>query len=386
MTPARPARPATAAIALAVLTLSGCGEGVDTTYGRSRSPSVNGTGVFAGLFRARGHEVRTAVRLTDELLGWAEVVVRFAPTPGPPTREEAGWYDRWLNSAAGRRLVYVPRDYDAAHEYWTRVLAQLPADAHPRTRERVDEARRQSDRGSSPPPRRPKNLASPDDWFAVETGKPAAVSTSLDGPWAAGIDPVKAALTRHEALKVDTEEVLLSGDGKPLAITWKRFNRSRVLAVSSGVFLLNLPLVEPARRPLALRTVDWATGVGVEDDEGNEGEGVATRPLRVAFVEGQNVLGDAAAMPSVFALLKLPPFGWVAAQFFALGLAACLARAPRLGRARPEEPSGADRPVAHPEALGVLLARTGQAGEARAILDAYRRWRNGPTGKGAAPP
>ena len=64
----------------------------------------------------------------------------------------------------------------------------------------------------------------------------------------------------------------------------------------------------------------------------------------------------------------------MAAQLLVLGLAACLARAPRLGRPRPEPPSGEDRPVAHPEALGALLARTGAGRDARP-LDAYRRWR-----------
>ena len=87
--------------------------------------------------------------------------------------------------------------------------------------------------------------------------------------------------------------------------------------------------------------------------------------------------------PSVFALLRVWPFGWVTAQLAALGLAAALARAPRLGRAIPDPKTDADRPVAHPEALGALLARTGQSGEARQILETYRRWRNGP-GAGTA--
>ncbi|MBV8608874.1 MAG: hypothetical protein JO034_15625, partial [Singulisphaera sp.] len=79
--------------------------------------------------------------------------------------------------------------------------------------------------------------------------------------------------------------------------------------------------------------------------------------------------------PSVFELLRVAPFGWVAAQMLALGLAACMARAPRLGRPRPEAPTDEDRPAAHPEALGALLAKTRQAADARAILDTYRRWR-----------
>ena len=90
-------------------------------------------------------------------------------------------------------------------------------------------------------------------------------------------------------------------------------------------------------------------------------------------------MAERVAEPSVFALLKYDPFGWVIGQFAILGLAASLAAAPRLGRARPEPASGADRPVAHPEALGALLARAGHAREAKTILDVYRRWRIGKT-------
>jgi len=375
--------PVRAALALAVaaLALPGCSGSVDTTYGRSRPPSVNGTAVLADLFRARGHEVRSAVRLTDELGGWADVLVRFAQTPGPPSREEAEWYSTWLDQGPGRSLVYVPRDYDAAPEYWDRAREQLPPDAPERTVERIAEARKEAGGWEVrlPPPAKSPALA--EQWFAVEGGKTPVVCRTLGGPWAAGVDPAKAALTRHQTLKVDSERVLLSGDDKPLVIDWGDEDEGgRVLVAASGTFLLNFPLTEKARRPLAVRTVRWAEGVdGGEDVEDEEGLG----PLRVAFVEGSSVLSDVARTPSVFALLKVSPFGMVAAQLFALGLAGCLARAPRLGRPRPDEPSGADRPVAHPEALGALLARTRQARAARTILDAYRRWRGSPPGRDA---
>ena len=107
--------------------------------------------------------------------------------------------------------------------------------------------------------------------------------------------------------------------------------------------------------------------------------------MRVAFVEGSFVLDDPPAQPSVFGLLKVPPFGWLAAQLLVLGLAVCLARAPRLGRPRPDPPSGEDRPASHPEALGTLWERTGAADDARAALQAYRRWRH-PARRGDRPP
>jgi hypothetical protein len=372
-------RPKICALACVALAFAGCGSVVDTTYGRSRSQSINGTAVLADLFRAHGHEVRRAFRLTDELSNWADVIVRFAQAPGPPPQEEAAWYGRWTAAGSTRSIVYVPRDYDAEQEYWQRALEQLPATETQRTRERIEEARKAASGWESHLPTPAKSPASAREWFAVEpaTSAPVVCST-LGGPWAKGLDPARAALTRHQVLKVQSEQVLLSGDQKPLVIDWQLDIGGRVLVAASGVFLLNLPLTEPARWPLAARTVEWT-------ERAADGPIETRKPLRVAFVEGGHVLTAPTGPPSPFEVLKIPPFGRVAAQLFLLGLAACLARAPRLGRPHPEEPSGADRPVAHPEALGALLARARQGREARAILEAYRRWRSAPAGRGHHP-
>ena len=369
----------TARFAFVALLLCGCSSSVDTSYGRSRGASVNGTGGFADLVRARGHEVKAAVRLTDELRDWADVIVRFAPTPGPPARDEAKWYGEWLNRSRGRRVVYVPGDFDAEFEYWSRVFDQLPNEAPARLRERVEEARNSADGWERRLPPTPKETAAPEDWFAVkapETLPVVKVCKTLGGDWARGADAERAALPRRETLKVDSETVLLRGDDEPLVIDWTRQNASKVLVAANGSFLLNGGLANPARRPLAVRVADWLGRD--EDDPGRDGA-----PKRVAFVEGKFVTAVEANGPSVFALLRVWPFGWVTAQLAALGLAAALARAPRLGRAIPDPKTDADRPVAHPEALGALLARTGQSGEARQILETYRRWRNGP-GAGTA--
>jgi hypothetical protein len=348
-------------LALALALVAGCGGEVESDYGRARDQSVNGTAVLARLLRARGHQVRTAIRLTPQLNEWADVIVRFAPYPGPPEAEEATWYLEWLTTGEGRQMIYVPRDYDAWTEYWDQALARLPQDQT----ERREQAKKLRDKPRRNWPAladlRPKHVGRPEDWFAVDTSSGAPeVCKTLTGPWSRGIEAAQAALPRHETLKVESETVLLEGDDRPLAIEWSRFNDSRVLVVANGSFLLNAALLNPARRPLAARVVEWA------------GEG----PRRVAFVEGRFVLHGPADRSTIFELFRVPPFGWVAAQLLVLGLAACLARAPRLGRARPEPPSGEERPAAHPEALGALLARTGQAADARAILDAYRRWRN----------
>ncbi|AGA30507.1 DUF4350 domain-containing protein [Singulisphaera acidiphila] len=348
-------------LAVVVLLVSGCGiRAVDTSYGRTRDQSINGTGTLVELFKAQGHTVRTAVRLSDELAGWADVIVRISPYPGPPEKAEGDWYFHWLSQIGERQMIYVARDYDALADYWQEVRDQLPKGGDQELRARAEKLRAEAAKGDGQEGSRPKEVARPEEWFAVNTSKdPGTTCKSLEGFWSQGIDPDRVRLPRHETLKVESESVLLEGDEKPLVIDWTLFNDSRVLVAANGSFLLNGALLNPARRPLAMRAVQW----------------VGDEPLNVAFVEGRYLLNDAPAAPSVFALLKIWPFGWVVAQLMILGLVACLARAPRLGRPRPEPPSGEDRPVAHPEAIGALLARIGQAGDARALLETYRRWR-----------
>jgi len=131
--------------------------------------------------------------------------------------------------------------------------------------------------------------------------------------------------------------------------------------IANGSFLLNEAVVKAARRPLAERVVDWPGRAG----------------QRIALVEGSFVLAGQQDAPRLWDLLKRQPtLRWIAIQLGLAGLLAALARAPRLGRPRPDPVSGADRPAAHAEALGALLARAGAAREAHELLDRYRQWRH----------
>lgn len=352
-----------ALLAATIAALSGCSKSLDTSYGHNRGKSINGTGAFAEMLRAQGCEVRTALRRTEELGEWADVIVRFAPYPGPPARDEARWYGDWLDENPDRALVYVVRDYDAAKDYWSKVLEDLPKTAKEEDRKRIERSRERSQkRWLDLPPRRPKEVANATDWFAVNPATdPAAPCKTLDGPWAKGIDPAKASVMARETLKIDAETVLLGcGPKKAIAMEWTRYNDSRVLVIANGSFLLNAALLNPARRGLAEKVVEWA----------------APDPVNVAFAEGSFGEDEEAASPSIFSILgRIVSIRWVMIQMLILGLAACLWRAPRLGRPRSDPPSDADRPAAHAEALGALMVRLRHAADARAILDAYRRWR-----------
>ncbi|MEW4568080.1 DUF4350 domain-containing protein [Tautonia sp. JC769] len=358
--------------ALGVLVLaSGCGETqIDTTYGRVAGRSVNGTGVFASLLRDRGHEVRAARRLNDELGGWAETIVRFLPEPGGVTQEEADWYFDWQMSGYGRRLILVCRDGGAEAEYWQGALDALPADAPESQRDRIEErlARASDWVSEGPPPG--FQLADPDLWFRFDeqVGVPGP-SKTLGGPWAEGVEPGAAALPLHRALEISSpaEVPLLTGDDdRVLAMDWswedaiEDEDPSAVLVVANGSFLLNAAVVPHARRPLTMRVADWVGSSG----------------RKVAFVEGAFLLGAESAMPTPWQVIRqVPELGIVAGHFLMLALIAALAHAVILGRPRAAPSSGADQPRMHAEALGNLLARIGSDRAARSLLTTYRRWR-----------
>ena len=275
--------------------------------------------------------------------------------------------------------MYVPRDYDAAAEFFDLLLAEMgpdtPTDARKRAEARRDGARNRPSQSTD----RPGVVATVDDWFGTvpfDSQETAWVGSAriLAGPWADGADATATALPVHEALKFENgEAVLLAGDGRPLVATYSVPDEDgdpagRVLVVASGAFLLNAGLLNPARRVLADRVVDWV------------GDG----PGRVAFLEGAHVLAEPDEVrPSPFRLLTVPPFGFVAAHLGAFGLLGCLALAVRLGRPGPEAPGEIERPSAHPIALGATLARTRQVEFARALVADYRRWRQAP---GGSPP
>jgi hypothetical protein len=348
-------------------TVSGCGSTLDATYGKSRGTSLNGTSVLTRMLRDGGLEVRTAIRLTDELADWAEGIVRFAPYPGPPSQAEAEWYRNWLSAGPDRWLIYVARDFDTVAEYWAAVRDDLTASSGADRRAEAEEKRIEAADWVGRLPTKSKPVADPREWFEAETAwNPPRVCTKLSGPWAEGIDARAAGLTVHEPLKTARGLILLTGDDKPLVVE-KLIGRGRVLAIANGSFLLNEAVVNPARRPLAELVFQWA----------------ARETRQVALVEGGFVLGADTGSPTIWNLVRrIPWLRWVAIQVGLAALMASLARAPRLGRPRPDAPSGADRPAEHALALGALLARAKSAAEAQELLDRYRRWRYPRTSRG----
>jgi hypothetical protein len=345
----------------AMVSSAGCARAPDTEYGTSRGMSINGTSAFAALLGSRGYEVRAAIRLNDDLAEWAEGIVRFATHPGPPEKEEAQWYRNWLAADRGRWLIYVVRDFDTEAEYWTKRLDQLSQPGDEEERREAEDARNEAKDWVSRLPEQAKVAADPTFWFEVDAAiNPPRVGTKLAGPWADGVDAAAAALPLHEPLKSDPRCILLEADGKPFVVDKSTIAPERILVIANGSFLLNLALLERARRPLAERVADWPEGYGE----------------RVALAEGSFLLDNAEDQTIWKLFMRVPALRWVGIQLGLAGLFAALARAPRLGRPRPDPASGAARPAAHAEALGALLARAGALTEAQDLINRYRLWRH----------
>ncbi len=342
--------------------LPGCGaRGPDTEYGSSRGTSINGTSAFAAMLRQRGHEVRPAIRLTEELSEWAQGIVRFAPYPGPPEAKEAEWYRQWLAGDHQRWLIYVVRDFDAQVEYWTQVRDGISKAADPERYDEAEAKRVAAAIETTSPHKKQEKTGNPHDWFKTDAvSSMPKICTKLEGPWAEDIDAPAAALSLHDALISDDRSVLLSGEGKPLVLDKRAVFAGNILIIANGSFLLNEALVKPARRPLALRVAEWP------DREQQQ----------IAMIESSYVTSDEEETTTLWKLLeRMLSFRWVAIQMAIAGVFAALARAPRLGRPRPDPPSGADRPAAHAEALGALLARGRATTESIELLERYRQWR-----------
>ena len=214
-------------------------------------------------------------------------------------------------------MIYVPHDFDATHEYWTRLLKELPPDASPRLIERVTDARDKSVNWASQLPGRGAVAAGTvESWFKLEAPVGSSlVYNKLEGPWAKGLNPASVALPNRSSLKLENERLLLSGDGKPIAMDWEHHNRSRVLVVANGAYLLNEPVTDPSRFPLTSRVADWISSRDVNDLDNVDPGNRVTR--RIAFVEGMYV---AVAHPK-----EQKDDYRLEIQLGLLGLAACLA-------------------------------------------------------------
>ena len=86
-------------------------------YGESRGhsgkQSVNGTAALVDMFEQAGCKVRRWSRMSPRLQS-ADVIVWIPDSFSAPSVAHRRFVDEWLQDDAGRTLIYVGRDFDAA--------------------------------------------------------------------------------------------------------------------------------------------------------------------------------------------------------------------------------------------------------------------------------
>ena len=257
----RPMRSVVQRLLPAVLAaMVGCrGDDVATDYGSTRQgagrASLNGVDVFTDLLRQNDCETTYRWRLSPRTGRFADVIVWVPDALESPSPRVVEWFEEWLAEDAGRMLVYVGRDYDAAPAYWAMCSTAISKDAgRYNERRRAAEQRWDALRASAN-----VDAADPEDgdWFAWNTGdrrQPAI----LWGPWSEAIDPQRADLTLGSTpAPPRAARILLDSDVGPIAFETplSGWSEPQILVVANGGFLLNYPLVNRERRKLAEQVV-----------------------------------------------------------------------------------------------------------------------------------
>ncbi len=398
------------AIAACIAFCTGCGfRPLETSYGKREQPaSVNGTSLLASLFQQAGNSVGTWRRLSPKLDSCTTIV--WAPddhaAPSLVTRE---YLEGWLEDGTGRTVIYVGRDFDPLPNYWGRQIASAPA------AQRTDLERRhaqalldlQEERQSLLPTTYTR-------WFVQKTEPQQRAVRNISGPWAEDIDtqavdlsigtrleiptvqdippqsPVASAgPTRAQVRKLprflrrfleeprverrdlpDSGTVLLAADQSPFVtrITDDDWDGGKLLVVTNGSFLLNMPLVNREHRKLAQKLVDECQ-----------------QPGRVIFLESDSrglsaheQDSDSGATTKM-ELFQVWPVNVILIHFLALGVIFCTVVFPIFGRPKLLSAKSPTDFGDHITALGALLQKTGDETFARNRLAHYQQHvRRGP--------
>ncbi|HET6883661.1 MAG TPA: hypothetical protein VFI31_26140 [Pirellulales bacterium] len=340
-----------AALITASLALSGCSEGIETSYGHRSGllggDSVNGTAVLGRMFSAAGHHVTSATRLSPRVYDTADCIVWAPDDFKPPSVEVRQWFNAWWRHGDGRTLIYIGRDYDAAPAYWRAVQGAAPKSQHAEIMRRLakDQNAYLSERGQMP-----------DDedcqWFTARGKRNQRQVNTLSGlaNWISDVDEKKVDIELNGRLIPPLDaEVLVESNGDAIVSREEMANDGCLILVVNGSFLLNVPLVNQENRKLAARLIDE----------------IGPAPQEVVFLEsgpnGPRIWEDEPPEQARTGLeiVGVWPFNVIFLQLGALGLIFCYSRFPIFGRPRPLAAPHLSDFGRHIAALAALLQRTG---------------------------
>ena len=335
---------------LLAISVAGCQPELKTEYATSRTASINGISTFIELMKQDDRRVDVWPFVTSRLADRYDTLVVFHTTFGPLNPDTKRELRELLSYGTIDRLILVLRDSDAAIDYWDQVSERKDL-----KQEDIQEARRamlqtlngfafasQSD-----------VVREEEDWYGLKTVKrnsssePIAVQSTLST--SPEKQPIKARWRLNRRLEAPEDGTVLWTSGPdPLLIQQSWFGID-VLVMASAAPLVNGGLVDSGNRSLATEIVD-----------------LVPAKSRVAIVTSSRWFkGEGKSSPGIMTFLQVQPYPWIFGQAVLAMLIYCWYRSPIFGCPRSFDEFETLRFGKHVDALGTLLARTGDVTYAR---------------------
>lgn len=345
--------PMTCCLIVLVTATSGCPKTLEVEYAVSRGASINGSSTFLSALRDAGHNVESWPFLSSRLEHGYDAVIVMHDGFGPPSPDALDGLDLILDSPQLKSLVIVPRDSDAAIEYWEYIAGSgISGDKKAEVEQAL--SRHRADLQFDTAHAVSLNSA---DWYGYEVVTRDEAADTLDVQIAGRVSGESAVeaqwpLTRRLLLAPGSTILWSSGDDPLLAS--EAFYGTTVFVLASAAPILNGGLVDPGNRLLA------------EDLIGRLGES-----KHIGFVTSSRWVNVADTPPSRWAFLKVQPYPWIFGHLIAVLLMFCWWKFPIFGRPKTETMTENRRFGRHVEAVGGLLSRTRKPSHAIAII---REW------------
>ncbi|HEV3024016.1 MAG TPA: hypothetical protein VGX76_16185, partial [Pirellulales bacterium] len=225
-----------------LLAAGGCADPeLDTLYGRQRLPlgwaSVNGTDVLAEMFAEARHEVTSRRTLITSDMQSVDAIVWFPDDFHAPDEGICRWLDRWLAARAGRTLICVGRDFDAAPLYWRTMAPKVAPQQQPAYRARAAEAAAHAYHSYKDDDEQLEC-----DWFKIKSDDKREAE-KLGGPWSKDIQSSKTQIELGAKLASTAVRRRLLTAADDVLVARRQLsggNQSQLILIANGSFLLNL--------------------------------------------------------------------------------------------------------------------------------------------------
>ncbi len=345
------------------LLTAGCEEDLNTIYGQRQGlggGSVNGTAVLAEMFEKAGHTVVSMRLLSPRLRKRADAIVWVPDDFDPPSDEVRDWLEKWLSEGAGRTLIYVGRDFDAATWYWEKVAPKAPAASQPEIarRRQLAQSVYDSQRSTTTPVK-----SCP--WFTIDrSNKPHSVhALQGDAQWTNTIDGSKLDIRLHGRIVPPPDAEVLLKSRNDVLVSSRPVGNGRLIIVANGSMVLNGPLVNHEHRKLAgmlVRQIGPPRKTVVFLESYSVGPPIASKDPRLTY-------------PGPMEIFHVWPANWILLHLLVLGVLFCFLRYPLFGRPREPKPEATSDFGKHIDALASLLAKTGDVAYATARVALYQQ-------------